>query len=74
MQRRSEAASAAANAQQQPQLDWSRMSLISVAQCGQCSAESKCFGSKAASPSESANSSTGTRLNRPRASASTASS
>ena len=44
MQRRSEAASAAPKAQQHPQLDWSRMSVMVLAQCGQFSAESKLSG------------------------------
>merc|ERR1719498_1707357 len=44
MHMRSEAASAPANAQQQPQLDWSRMSPMILAHCGQCSAESKLSG------------------------------
>merc|ERR1719181_2025475 len=41
---RSEAASAPPKAQQQPQLDWSRMSLIILAQVGQLVAESKSDG------------------------------
>merc|ERR1712023_488770 len=44
MHMRSEAASAPANAQQQPQLDWSRISPIILAHCGQFSAESKLSG------------------------------
>merc|ERR1719197_461679 len=49
MHMRSEAASAPANAQQHPQLDWSRMSPMIFAQCGQCSAESKSSGKAASS-------------------------
>merc|ERR550537_2166047 len=45
MQRRSEAASAAAKAQQHPQLLWSRMSVMIFAHFGHCSAESKLSGS-----------------------------
>merc|ERR1712232_690593 len=41
---RSEAASAPAKAQQHPQLDWSRMSPMIFAHCGQFSAESKLAG------------------------------
>mmetsp|Transcript_22580 Transcript_22580/g.64153 ORF Transcript_22580/g.64153 Transcript_22580/m.64153 type:complete len:293 (-) Transcript_22580:3-881(-) len=41
---RSDAASAAPNAQQQPQLDWSRISVMTFAHCGHCSAESKWSG------------------------------
>merc|ERR1719506_2804946 len=40
MQRRSEAASAVPKAQQQPQLDWSRMSPITLAHVGQLVSES----------------------------------
>ena len=41
---RSDAASAPANAQQQPQFDWSRMSPIVLAHAGNASAESKSSG------------------------------
>ena len=41
MHSRSEAASADENAQQQPQLLWSRMSPIIFPHCGQLAAESK---------------------------------
>ena len=41
---RSEAASAPAKAQQQPQFDWSRISLISLAHLGQFLALSKDCG------------------------------
>ena len=44
MHMRSEAASAPPKAQQQPQLDWSRMSLIMVAHFGKAVAESKLSG------------------------------
>merc|ERR1712232_510626 len=44
MHMRSEAASAPAKAQQQPQFDWSRMSPMIFAQSGQFSAESKLSG------------------------------
>ena len=44
MHMRSEAASAPPNAQQQPQLLWSRISLMSVAQLGQFSAASNVSG------------------------------
>eukprot|EP00401_Gymnodinium_catenatum_P054036 CAMPEP_0117504610 /NCGR_PEP_ID=MMETSP0784-20121206/24937_1 /TAXON_ID=39447 /ORGANISM="" /LENGTH=374 /DNA_ID=CAMNT_0005299969 /DNA_START=173 /DNA_END=1295 /DNA_ORIENTATION=- len=50
MHMRSEAASAPANAQQQPQLDWSRMSPITLAHCGQFSAESKFSGIFSSAP------------------------
>merc|ERR1712087_450657 len=41
---RSEAASAPAKAQQHPQFDWSRISPMIFAHCGQFSAESKLLG------------------------------
>merc|ERR1719480_66573 len=44
MHMRSDAASAPANAQQQPQLDWSRMSPMIFAHFGHCSSESKASG------------------------------
>merc|ERR1719298_115754 len=44
MHKRSEAASTPPNAQQQPQLDWSRMSPMIFAHCGQFSSESKLSG------------------------------
>merc|ERR1719356_1661795 len=44
MHMRSEAASAPAKAQQQPQLDWSRMSPMIFAHWGQFSSESKLSG------------------------------
>merc|ERR1719502_1140476 len=53
MHMRSEAASAPANAQQHPQLDWSRMSPMILAHWGQCSAESKLSGISASSFSSS---------------------
>merc|ERR1719375_2268746 len=53
MHMRSEAASAPANAQQHPQLDWSRMSPMILAHWGQCSAESKLSGISASSSSTS---------------------
>merc|ERR1719456_2009570 len=44
MHMRSEAASAPAKAQQHPQFDWSRISPMIFAHCGQFSAESKLSG------------------------------
>merc|ERR1719456_177249 len=44
MHMRSEAASAPAKAQQHPQFDWSRMSPISFAHCGQWASESNSSG------------------------------
>merc|ERR1719162_2893326 len=44
MHKRSEAAEAAPNAQQQPHIDWSRISPITFAQCGQFVSESKLSG------------------------------
>ena len=49
MHMRSLAASAPPKAQQQPQLDWSRMSPMIFAQCGQLVAESKSVGTSASS-------------------------
>merc|ERR1719399_2594216 len=54
MHMRSEPASAPAKAQQQPQLDWSRMSPMIFAHCGQFSAESKLSGMAPKSASKSA--------------------
>jgi hypothetical protein len=47
MHARSDAAETPAKAQQHPQLPWSRMSLMSLAQWGQCEAESKTAGMSA---------------------------
>merc|ERR1719375_1673657 len=53
MHMRSEAASAPANAQQHPQLDWSRMSPMIFAQLGQFCSESKLSGTRALELAES---------------------
>ena len=69
MHMRSDAASAPANAQQQPQLDWSRMSPMVLAHDGQLVSESKASGTgasevemkRSASPEATARSTWGER-------------
>merc|ERR1712023_87840 len=52
MHMRTDAASAPANAQQHPQLDWSRMSPMILAHCGQFSSESKLSGTSSSESGE----------------------